>query len=90
MWVLMVEIGSVKIIPSDKWLEPSLLVECELRTPPNECILEIRGSLLTEDGRIIGNLEEAPDFSQESREIGSLAASDNSEYQRLVSEEKSM
>jgi hypothetical protein len=81
----MVEVTDVKALPSDKWLEPCLLIECEVEVPPDQCIIEIKGLLLTEDGKIISRLEEAPEFLPGDSEIGELIASGNIEWQRRIS-----
>lgn len=80
-----VEINNLKVSPFDKWLEPCLSIDCEFKTPCNECIVEIRGLLLTEDERIIGKLEEASEFPQTfgPHTIGELVASDNRRYREL-------
>jgi hypothetical protein len=81
----MVEVIEVKVLPPDKWLEPCLLIECEVEAPPNQCLIEIKGLLLTEDGKIISRLEEIPGFLQGDNEIGELIASNNAEWQRRIS-----
>jgi hypothetical protein len=80
----MVEVGNIRILPPrDEWLEPCLLIECEVKTPPKQCIIEIKGVLLTEDGKIISVLEEAPSFIADIKEVDNLVASENIEYKKL-------
>jgi hypothetical protein len=80
----MVKIENIEVLPPDKWLEPCLIIKCEVSIPPNECVTEIKGLLLTEDDKIIGKLEEIPDFSQGAKEIDNLFASENFQYQEML------
>ncbi len=81
----MVDIEAKILPPPDIWLEPCLIVECEIKTPPNQCIFELRGLLLTEDGKIVSELEEIPEFLEGDKEVDSLHASDNYQFRELLS-----
>lgn len=82
----MVKISKVTILPpSKKWLESCFLIKCVIKSPPNQCITEINGLLLTDDEKIISRLEETPTFLSTNEEvIGSLTASDNARYRDLI------
>jgi len=83
----LVEVSKVNVLPPDKWLEPCVIVECEIKIPLNQCIVGINGLLLTEDGKIISRLEEIPDFLTQDNgiEIDYLVASDNAVWNKMVS-----
>lgn len=82
---MVVEVKLTKISPEDRCLEPCLLIECEVSTLSGECIVEIGGLLLAEDGKIVSALIELPEFSSASKEIDHLIASGNYHWNRKVS-----
>ena len=73
--------------PSDEWLEPCLLIECEVRSPPDQCIIEIRGLILAENGKIITELKEIPIKSPLVR-IDEVLVSGNEPYNDYVRDKK--
>lgn len=76
-------ITNVKILPPlDECFEPCIVVECELELPPDKCIIELKGFLLSEEGKLISKLEEAPTFKEDQKLIYELSAKDNYPYRR--------
>ena len=78
----MVSIGNVSMSsPTEAWLGRGIIIDCEFKSSLDECIVEIKGLLLAEDGKIIGRLEEIPGLSPKEASIGSLMASKNKKYE---------